>query len=89
MQEFFAGFSAQTDSRTARLRHAAVCGLGGAFMGRRLPPVPPPKGEKGRLLQAVLVGLDHLLDHLAANGAGLAGSEITVVAVLKVDANLP
>lgn len=42
----------------------------------------------GWLLQALLVGLDHLLDHLAADGAGLTGGQIAVVAVLQVDANL-
>ena len=30
----------------------------------------------------------HLLDHLAADGAGLAGGEIAVVAFLEVDAHL-
>ena len=41
------------------------------------------------LLHALLVGLDHLLDHLAADGAGFAGGQVAVVAVLQVDANLP
>ena len=41
-----------------------------------------------RLLQALLVGLDHLLDHLAADGAGFTGGQVAVVAVLQVDANL-
>ena len=31
----------------------------------------------------------HLLDHLAADRAGLAGGQVAVVAVLEVDANLP
>ena len=31
----------------------------------------------------------HLLDHLAADRAGLTGRQITVVAFLEVDANLP
>ena len=31
----------------------------------------------------------HLLDHLAADGTGLARGEIAVVALLEVDANLP
>ena len=31
----------------------------------------------------------HLLDHLAADGAGLAGGQVTVVAVLEVDTHLP
>ena len=30
----------------------------------------------------------HVLDHLTADGAGFAGGEVAVVAVLKVDANL-
>ena len=46
-----------------------------------------PKGEP--LLQAVLVGLDHLLDHLAADRAGLAGGQVAVVAFLQVDADFP
>ena len=39
-------------------------------------------------LQALLVGLDHLLDHLAAHGASLPGAEVAVVALLQVDAHL-
>ena len=30
----------------------------------------------------------HLLDHLAADGAGLAGGQVTVVTVLQVDTDL-
>lgn len=41
------------------------------------------------LLQVLLVALDHLLDHLAADGTGLAGGQIAVVALLEVDADLP
>ncbi len=41
------------------------------------------------LLQAVLVGLDHFLDHLAADGAGLLAGQFAVVALLEVDADLP
>lgn len=41
------------------------------------------------LLQVLLVALDHLLDHLAADRAGLAGGQIAVVALLEVDADLP
>ena len=41
------------------------------------------------LLHALLVGLDHLLHHLAADGTGLAGGEVAVVALLQVDAHLP
>ena len=40
------------------------------------------------LLQALFVGLDHLLDHLAADGACLAGGQVTVVTVGQVDADL-
>ena len=31
----------------------------------------------------------HLLDHLAADGTGLAGGQVAVVTFLQVDANLP
>ena len=31
----------------------------------------------------------HLLDHLTANGAGLTGGQVAVIAVLQVDADLP
>ena len=31
----------------------------------------------------------HLLDHLAADAAGLTGGQVAVVALLQVDANLP
>ena len=40
------------------------------------------------LLHAVLVGLDHLLDHLAADRTGLAAGEVAVVTALQVDTNL-
>ena len=40
-------------------------------------------------LQVALVSLDHLLDHLAADGAGFAGGQVTVVAVGQVDAHFP
>ena len=43
----------------------------------------------GGLLQALLVSLDHLLDHLAADGAGLTGGQVTVVAIGQVNANFP
>ena len=42
----------------------------------------------GKLLHVVLVGLDHLFDHLSADAAGLTGSQITVIALLQVHANL-
>ena len=31
----------------------------------------------------------HLLDHLAADGTGLAGGQVAVVALIEVDADLP
>ena len=31
----------------------------------------------------------HVLDHLAADGAGFAGGQVAVVAVLQIDADLP
>ena len=39
-------------------------------------------------LQVLLVGLDHLLDHLAAHGTGLAAGQVAVVALLQIDAHL-
>ena len=50
-------------------------------------PVFTDSSFKGKL-QVLLVGLDHLLDHLAAHGTGLTGGQIAVVAFLQVDANL-
>ena len=41
------------------------------------------------LLQAVFIGLDHLADHLAADGASLLAGQIAVVALLQIDADLP
>ena len=41
------------------------------------------------LLHALLVSFDHLLDHLAAHGAGLTGGQVTVIAVGQVDTNFP
>ena len=40
------------------------------------------------LFQTLLVSLDHLLDHLAADGTGLLRGQVTVVALLQVDAHL-
>jgi len=48
----------------------------------------PPAGGF-LLLQVSLVGLDHLLDHLAADGAGFAGGEVAVVALLQIHAHFP
>ena len=45
-------------------------------------------GKPLRSLQVLLVGLDHLLDHLATDGAGLAAGQVAVVTVLQVDAHL-
>ena len=44
---------------------------------------------EGPFLQALLVALDHLLDHLAADGTGLTGGQIAVVTFLEVDADFP
>ena len=46
-------------------------------------------GFRCGLLQAVFVGLDHLTDHLAADGAGLLAGQVAVVALLQTDADLP
>ena len=48
-----------------------------------------PPCEEAILLHAVFIGLDHLLDHLAADGTGLLRGQITVVTLLQVDADLP
>ena len=42
-----------------------------------------------KLLHVLLVSFDHLLDHLAADGAGLPGGQVTVVTVGQVDTDLP
>ena len=49
----------------------------------------PPLLCTGDTLQVLLVGLDHFLDHLAADRAGLTGGQIAVVAFLQIDADLP
>lgn len=41
------------------------------------------------LLHTLLVGFNHFLDHLAAHGAGLPAGEVTVVALLQVNAHFP
>ena len=41
-----------------------------------------------KLFHALLVSFDHLLDHLSADGTGLAGGQIAVVALLEIDAHL-
>ena len=55
----------------------------------RVGPIGPPLLLIQRKLQGLLVGLDHLLDHLAADRAGLAGGQVAVVAFLQVDADFP
>ena len=40
------------------------------------------------LLHTLLVSLDHLLDHLAADRACLTGGQVTVVTVSQIDTNL-
>ena len=52
------------------------------------PPLHTDECQLLGTLQVLLVGLDHLLDHLAADRAGLAGGQVTVVTVLQVDAHL-
>ena len=54
-----------------------------AKRGRPLPDAPDL--PKCLLLHAFFVGLDHLFDHLAADGARLAGGEVAVIALLEVD----
>ena len=49
----------------------------------------PPLLCTGDTLQVLLVGLDHFLDHLAADRAVLTGGQIAVVAFLQIDADLP
>ena len=56
-----------------------------AKRGRPLPDAPDL--PKCLLLHAFFVGLDHLFDHLAADGARLAGGEVAVIALLEVDAD--
>ena len=66
-------------------RREYVSGGGPAFAG---PPLSSCLRACGKL-QVLLVGLDHLLDHLAADGTGLPGGQVAVVALLQVDAHLP
>ena len=49
---------------------------------------PPSLFSRPSALQILLVGLDHLLDHLAAHGTGLTGGQVAVVALLQVHAHL-
>ena len=41
-----------------------------------------------RSVHAVLVGLDHLLDHLTAHGTGLTAGQVAVIALLQVHTDL-
>ena len=41
------------------------------------------------LLHPLLVGLNHFLNHLTADGAGFPRGQVAVVAVLQVHADLP
>ena len=42
-----------------------------------------------QLLHTLLVSLDHLLDHLAADGAGFAGGQVTVVTISQIHTDFP
>ena len=53
---------------------------------RRGQPFDRPRSAL--LLQALLVGLDHLLDHLPTHRASLTAGQVAVVAFLQVHANL-
>ena len=55
---------------------------------RRFDGSFPLGNEACRLLHAVFVGLDHLLDHLAADAAGLLGGQVAVITLLEVHADL-
>lgn len=69
------------------------------FRGKSKRPPAAHRGQRGdafrirserrQLLHAVLVGFDHLLDHLAAHGTGLLAGQVAVVALLQVDTHLP
>ena len=50
---------------------------------------PKPCFPTVGLLHALLVSLDHFLDHLAADGAGLTGGQVAVVTVLQVYTDFP
>ena len=39
------------------------------------------------LLHRILIGFDHLFDHLAADGTGLLGGQVAIVTLLQVNAN--
>jgi len=56
--------------------------------GKEKRQIPAGICRFGCLLQTALVGLDHLLDHLAADGAGLAAGQVAVVTLLQVDTDL-
>ena len=60
---------------------------GGQNRNSRTFARPAVRLFRHRLFHAVLISLDHLLDHLAADGTGLTGGQIPVVALLQVDAD--
>ena len=76
-------------------RAGRLCGISSvisSITAKRARPVGRAlclRFAKEPFLQVLLVALDHLLDHLAADRAGLAGGQIAVVALLEVDADLP
>ena len=45
--------------------------------------------SESELLLGFLGRLDHLADHLTADGAGLLAGQVAVVALLQIDADLP
>ena len=51
-------------------------------------PGQGPFAQRGKLFDRVFVALNHLFDHLAANRASLAGSQVAVIALLQGNANL-
>ena len=68
----------------------------GRFLAQKIRAAPAgaaPFTEEIKLLvghiagHAVLVGLDHLLDHLAADRACLTGGQITVIALVEIYTN--
>ena len=53
----------------------------------RLGGMGGKSAHPGCLLHALLVSLDHFLDHLAADRAGFTGGQVTVVTVGQIDAH--
>ena len=94
--------SAQNErkGRCARKKcRRSFCTIGGAFArAEALSTVRDKQKENAAYwqrslfalrakLHVALVGLDHLLDHLAADGAGFTAGQVAIVAVLEVDAD--